>query len=365
VTDLRARMLEAYRGRAGSATPLGIYARYLPRGERERDARNRGLGLIEYLPPVTLLAPPWHFYDEFLSEVRGAELTIRKYRDGEGWVERRTYRTPVGSIWQENAKDPGGVGSEHIRKHWIAAPEDYRTMTWIVRHTEFASNAALVEERLRVLGNDGVVLARLDRTPYQKCLIELAGPERFLVDLLEHPEEVTELLEAMEVRQDEAFERALASPLEVLWQPDNVTCEMTPPDAFEAYLLPIYRRRAAAAEAARKRYLVHMDGRLGPLAPHIAASGIHAVESFTLPDMGGDLGLAEARRLFPRAVPHPSVPSNWFALSDAELEARARALSAELRGTPSMLQVSEDIPPNELGRVLDAVLRATQGAPGE
>lgn len=358
MTSLRARMLEAYRGRASDVTPLGIYSRYLPRGARERGFRNAGLGIIEYLPPATLLAPPWHFYEEYLSEVRGAGLTVARFLDRGVWVERRTYATPVGTVWQENARDAGGVGSEHIRKHWIASPEDYRTMSWIVRHTVFASNAALIEERLRSLGEDGVVLARLDRTPYQKCLIELAGPERFLIDLHENPEPVEELMAALGERLEEAFELALASRLEVLWQPDNVTCDMTPPDAFESFILPIYRRRAAAAEAAGKRYLVHMDGRLGPLAEHIAASGIHAVESFTLPDMGGDLTLAQARERFPGAVPHPSVPSNWFALEQGELEARAHALAAELRGSPSMLQVSEDIPPAELGRVLDAVLRA-------
>jgi hypothetical protein len=363
VNDLRARMLDAYWGRAAGATPLGIYSRYLPRGADERAVRNRGLGIVDYLPPTTLLAPPWHFYDEFLSEVTGAELTIARFRDGASWVERRTYSTPVGAVWQENAKDAGGVGSEHIRKHWIASLEDYRTMTWIVRHTVYASNAARVDERLRELGGDGVVLARLDRTPYQKCLIELVGPERFFFDLVETPEPVAELMEALGERLEEAFELALASRLEVLWQPDNVTCDMTPPDAFEAHLLPVYRKRAAAAEAAGKRYLVHMDGRLGPLAGQIAASGIHGVESFTLPDMGGDLALADARRLFPKATLHPSVPSNWFALSDGALEARARSLAAELRGSPSMLQVSEDIPPAELGRVLDAVLRATQGSP--
>ena len=139
---------------------------------------------------------------------------------------------------------------------------------------------------------------------------------------------------------------------------------MTPPDAFEVHLLPVYRRLFAAAEAAGKRYLVHMDGRLGPLAVLIANSGVHGVESFTLPDMGGDLTLADARRLFPKTIAHPSVPSNWFTLDDAELGARASALALELRGSPSMLQVSEDIPPAELGRLLDAVRQWTQGSPG-
>jgi hypothetical protein len=351
-------MLDAYRGRAGERTPLGIYARYLPRGEREREFRNRGLGIIDYLPPTTLLAPPWHLYDEFLSPVNGADLTVERRWAGDTWVERRTYRTPVGTVSQESVKDEGGIGSEHIRKHYIESPEDYRTMLYLVRHAVFLDNGPRIEARLRALGQDGVVLARLDRSPYQKCLIELVGPERFLVDLYVDPEPILELMDALGTRMEEAFALALDSSLEILWQPDNVTSHMTPPNAFEEYLLPFYRKRAAAAEAAGKRYLVHMDGKLSPLASLIAQSGIHSVESFTLPDMGGDVTLAEARALFPRAIPHPSVPSNWCVLESGELERRACTLAEELRGSPSMLQVSEDIPPAELDRVLDAVIQA-------
>lgn len=361
MTTLRERMLEAYRGRDCGVTPLGIYSRYLPRGTKEREIRTRGLGIIDYMPPATLLAPPWHFYDEFLSRVEGAELSIKKYWDQGTWVERRTYETPAGSVWQEMAKDGGGIGSEHIRRHYIQGREDYRTMLYMVRHTVFESNGERIASRLRELGDDGVLLARLDRSPYQKCLIELVGPERFLLDFYDDPEPALELMAAMEERMDEAFELAIASPLEILWQPDNVTCDMTTPDAFEAHLLPLYRRRAVRAEAAGKRYIVHMDGRLRPLAGLIDDSGIHAVESFTLPDMGGDLSLSEARALFPKAIPHPSVPSNWFILDDAELEFRARRLGEELRRTPSMLQVSEDIPPEELHRVVDFVQRFIAG----
>jgi len=354
-------MLEAYRGHASATPPLGIYARYLPRGERERGFRNRGLGIIDYMPPTSLLAPPWHFYDEFLSRIEGAQLSVKKFWDTGTWVERRTYETPVGTVWQEMAKDGGGVGSESIRRHYLHTKEDYRTMRYMVEHTVFTSNAARIDARLAELGEDGVLLARLDRSPYQKCLIELAGPERFLLDFFDDPAPALELMAAMQLRMDEAFEAALASPLEILWQPDNVTCEMTPPDVFEAHILPLYRRRTAEAAAAGKRYLVHMDGKLKALAGHIAAAGIHAVESFTLPDMGGDLGLADARVLFPAAIPHPSVPSNWFVLSDAELEMRAAALAKELRGSASMLQVSEDIPPDSLNRILDCVLRFFPG----
>lgn len=352
---------EAYRGNWTGRIPFGIYSRYLKRGARERGWRASGLGIIDYAPVASFASPPWHQYDEFLSPVEGADLSIRKYWENGILIERRIFDTPRGSVYQETAKDGGGTGSEHIRRHFVRTKEDYGILRYLAEKSVILDRSASVVERQDELGEDGVVLARLDRTPYQKCLIELAGPERFLMDFHDDPEPILELMRALERKSDDAFFRTLDSAVEFIWQPDNVTVDMTPPSAFGSYLCPLYARRASLAEQAGKRYLVHMDGRLKALAGLIAASGIHAVESFTLPAMGGDLTLREARALFPVAIPHPNVPSNWALLGQGELEAALEGLVDELKGTPSILQVSEDIPPEGLPRVLDTMAKVLAG----
>jgi hypothetical protein len=345
MNSVRSRILSVYRKQRPDWLPVGVYARYLPRGAVEREVRGQGLGVIEYFPATTMPGPPWHFYPGYLSEIPGAEIRV-EHRWIEGRpVERRTFATPVGAVFHEIEYDPAGAGSEHVRKHFIARLEDYRVMTWLVERSVLRSNAAVIRARLGDLGEDGVVFARLDRSPYQKCLIEWAGAERFLLDLHGDPEPVLELMDALARKQAEALAIALESPAELLWQPDNVTSPMTPPAAFRKYLLPLYQERSRLARQAGKPYLVHIDGRLKILLPLLAQSGIDAIESFSLPEIGGDMELADAQAALPDSVVVPNVPANWAMLPQEAVAEQVRRLAAGSRpGVPLMLQISEDVP---------------------
>ena len=58
--------------------------------------------------------------------------------------------------------------------------------------------------------------------------------------------------------------------------------------------------RAELARQAGKPYLVHMDGRVRALLPLVAQSGFDALESFSLPDIGGDVPLSDAQAALPQ-----------------------------------------------------------------
>jgi len=353
-------MMAVYQGCLPEQIPIGIYERYLPRGTVERAARTMGLGLIAYYPVVSMIGPPWHRYPGYLSEIAGAEFRVDYGWDHGVLVERRAYVTPVGEVWQEISYDDAGIGSERIRKYYITERQDYRILEYLVEHTVLRKNEAELISRMRDLGEDGVLFGRLDRSPYQKCLIELAGPERFLIDLHTDPEPVQALLDALLQKQEQAWMMALESPVELFWQPDNITAEMTPPEAFRDYCKPLYQKRAEEAGQAGKRFLVHMDGRLRALATVIQECGIHVLESFSLPDIGGDLALSEAQSSLPATVIVPNIPATWFHLSDEEVQLRLRnLLTKATRDTPLMLQLSEDFPNTEWQRVIPLLVPTT------
>jgi uroporphyrinogen-III decarboxylase len=358
--SVRERMLAAYRGQAPDRYPVSIYSRYLPRGDKERVARAQGLGIVDYYPIVSLLAPPWHLSSGLVSEVKGADLQVRYVWENGKMAEVRTYATPVGEVTQRTVQDPT-YGSDWIDKFYIQSRDDYRVVQYLVEHTVFRPNFGGLASRIRTLGEDGVVLGRLDRAPYQKMLIELAGPEQFLLDLHTDPDPVLELLDAMARRLDEAFAMVVDSPAEVVWQPDNVTADLTPPDAFARYCLPFYARRGAALAGAGKPYVVHMDGRLGPLKDHIAGAAFDVVESFSLPLIGNDLTYSAARAAWPGKAILPNFPSNLSDRPPEEIEAFVESLLHEVgTGAPFMLQVSEDLPPGAWERVVPVVCRAVE-----
>lgn len=359
-------MLGVYKNRCPGSVPLGIYTRYLPRSSVEREVRNLGMGIIEYYPAATMIGPPWHFYEGYLSEVKNTELRIRHlWRNGKR-TERREWDTPVGTISGEIEYDPAGAGSEHIIKRYITELEDYKIMEYIVENTVVRSNETEIRNRIENLDGDGVLLGRMDRSPYQKCLIEFAGPERFLVDLFSEPELVQPLLGAIGRKIDEQFAIAVESEVPVLWQPDNVTSDMTPPNAFAGYCVPFYKKHQTEASESGKPYVVHIDGKVRVLRDEIIEAGFDVLESVSIPDMGGDVEIREAQELFPDTVVLPNFPSNWSNLDDASLFGRITGMLESFEsGRAVMLQISEDVPPDQWRRIFPVIAGAVRDFNGK
>lgn len=358
---VRDRMMEVYRHRVPEKTPVAIYARYLPRGSTERLVRNLGLGIIDYYPLVSMLAPPWHTHPGYPSEVRGADFNIRfSWENGQS-IETRTYITPLGSVTQRTRKDPA-YASDWIEKFYISSLEDYKIMLYLVENTILRSNSQAFKARQEDLGEDGVLLARVDRSPFQKLLIELAGPERFLLDLQTDPEPVLALLDALDRRMDEVFERVCESAAEVIWQPDNISCDMTPPKMFQTFCIPYYSKHATRLHERGKVFLVHMDGRLRAIKDMIAKCPIDGIESFSLPEIGGDLSLTEATVAWPDKLILSNFPSPIATQDERAITAYLRGLLGNLNSdTPFMLQVSEDIPPGTWQHLLPILCRQLGG----
>ncbi len=354
--SLHDRMLAVYRNEMPEQLPLSIYTRYLPKGEIERSIRNSGMGIIDYVPVVTMLPPPWHILPGFQTEVSNVEFRVRHtWKDGQR-IEKREFDTPVGLISQEIMEDSSGTGSEHICKHYLEEVKDYEILQYIIERSIPRSNEEMISQRISNLGNDGIVIGRLDRNPYQKLLIELVGPQKFLLDLYDFPEVIKNTIEILDNKMDEIFEIALNSQVEVLWQPDNVTADMTPPALYQEYCLPYYQKHSQQTRSCDKPYIVHMDGRIKPLVSLINQSGFDVIESISSPEMGGSFWLDEAMQAFPDLVVLPNFPANWSSLPDEEIKTRIHQLRKKAaKSRPYMLQVSEDIPMSDWKRVLHII----------
>jgi hypothetical protein len=88
-------------------------------------------------------------------------------------------------------------------------------------------------------------------------------------------------------------------------------------------------------------------------------SGIHEIKSLSLPDIGGDLMLADAQAALPDTVNVPNVPANWAGKPAHNVVERVQKLLADfLPGKSLMLEISEDIPICEWQTFIPAVMRA-------
>lgn len=355
------KITSVYRGTSleKNSPALGIYSRYLPRGVLEREARTAGLGIIAYVPLTTQLGPPWHMLDGYMSPVKDTKITNEYYYDSSSGALRqiRTYSTAEGCV-TEDIGESLGAGSEHIGKYYISDSEDYRVLRKIIENTQLKSNEKKFKNAVTTLGEDGVVLGRIDRTPYQKTMIEFAGTEQFLMDLYSEEPELLKLMDMLAERWKEEFRMAVQSEAEFIWLPENVTSMLTPPSMFEKYHLPLYQYAADLAHSKGKTLIAHFDGAIRALVSLILDSGIDVVESVSDISIGGDVGLldGEIYRLLPGKVILPNFPSN-YAYADASVISRyIRTLAEAAEDKPFMLQISEDIPEDSTQYVIKEIL---------
>ena len=356
---MRERMLACYRNEPVDQPALGIYTRYLKRGNMERLARNNGMGIIDYVALTTQIGPPWHLIPEFISQVKNTDVSIEYHWEGSRRIQRRKYVTPVGTVYADVGASLGD-GSEHISHYYIQSAEDYRTMKYIVENTVLSSNEPVWAARQRDLGEDGVVMGRVDRTPYQKLMLELVGGENFLMDLLEDPDPVEELMEAMYRRLDEEMEMAFSSAAEIIWMPENVTADMTPPNFLKKYHLDAYKKYTKWAHEAGKTVVMHIDGKCKMLKDLLNDSGLDGLESVSNPNIGGDSTYEELCQMFPKLSLMPNFPANLSNCEQAEIDAYVSYLkeTAQKYNRPLMLQVSEDLPPEAYETAIPKIVRA-------
>ncbi len=148
----------------------------------------------------------------------------------------------------------------------------------------------------------------------------------------------------------------LDSEIDVIWQTDNVTADLTPPKSFAQYVLPFYQKHASQVREAGKAYIVHLDGRIGARQNLLNQVEFDAIESLSFPEIGGDLTLSEARTVFPGKAILPNFPSNRRQDREEDIEAYLQDLLDEAGSEMLfMLQIGEDIPLDHWQRVLPII----------
>ncbi len=354
------RMMAVYRGREVDHPAVGAYLGCIPKGEVEFDVRKLGVGLVKISIPNTthLIGSSWATNPNFCARVKNVSIREQHYWKNGMRIERWTYETPIGSVYQETCFERGHMNlGKKVLKYYISDIEDYKIVQYIVENTEFDSLNANFLPALEELGQDGVELAVMHKSPFQYCMYNLCGPEQFLVDLMTEEDEVLPLMEALEEKMTESLKLSVNSPADGFWHPENITCDMTPPNLFEKFCLPIYQKFSKIIKETDKPYICHVDGKFKLLAGMIKESGIDVVESISVPEMGGDVSYQEARRLLPNQVLVPNFPSNLSFAREEEIVAFVHGVKENAGKIPFMIEVSENIPHDAWKRVFPILCR--------
>jgi hypothetical protein len=341
--------------------PFFHYWRHCQVGWAERECRNRGMGINWVRPP-------------YAAKMHGVEIIERQavVPGGETLI-RRTYSTPVGSVYLDEKREPG-VGQWHANRSWrdispwqtarlIKRPEDYPVVKYMVENTEYTADYFPIEQAMDWLGEDGVVLDSLPHSPIQMLMIDWIGSEggRFFFHHADFPDLIEDLYSAIVKSREPQYEIAAKSPAPITVCMDNIDGVLVTPELFEKYCMPVYESQAKAIHKNGKLLAVHMDGRLNTLKNLIAKTPIDIVEAFHPPPMG-DLSTSEALSLWKDKIIWIGYPASVLELGPEAAKEHALEFLRDV-GSGERLAVAmstENIVSNENLRMLTSVFEKAE-----
>ena len=325
--------------------PLTIYEMLFPRGMREREIRDLGVGLIH--------RPPAH-----IVEHREVEIESREYWDQGRMLIRRTIHTPVGDVWQTLEPDVNAYEtSAWIKDHFIKRPDDYKAMEFYIRDAAYHHNYGHIRELQRRTGGDGLVYVRIAKSPMQEMLYQMMGLERFSLDYYDRRDLFDSLHNTMLERYKQLYDLAADSPVEIVLFGDNITSDVVGTERYRKYLMPVYADISARLNGTGKTLAVHIDGNVESLKHDVAESKFDIVEALTPPPMG-DFSIADARKFWPDKSLWINFTSSMHIAEPEVIESHMRLLLDEAGSKKGFaVGITEDAPIKALERSLPIIAK--------
>jgi hypothetical protein len=248
------------------------------------------------------------------------------------------------------------VGAAELRAKWVLGPDgDWWQAEYPVKSADDLPAAIALAEARDYVRDDGAAVPagtgrsplELPMRPYSELFHAFLGWADGLMIMLEQPEAVQRLLEALEARLHDLVARVAALPGDLAYSPDNLDGSFIPPSLFDEHLGPSYRRTCDVLHAAGKCLVVHVGGMCRGLLPGLSAAGVDAIEGVCGAPQS-DATLAEARTLCgPGTTLWGGVAQDALlpTTDGAAFERAARAALAEARSNgPAVVGVADRVP---------------------
>jgi hypothetical protein len=300
---------------------------------------HRELGIGYYLQGL------WPFRTAYAETV---EVKV----DQDGNRRRTTVTTPVGTITNLWTYLPESF-SEAPSEHYVKEPEDLRVLRYLYEHTSYEPEFAELLRRKPMIGDNGVVLAYLPRSPFMEMVTSLVGIRTMVHLWMDAPGELEDTLRVIEGKHDQAAAIALQAPAECLMIPENLSSEVVGKRFYNRFMLDYECRWVSRIRQAGKFSFIHMDGTLRGLLREVSQAGFDVVEAAT-PAPVGDLDFEAMRALAgPGTILWGGVPGVYFTdlVDEAEFDRLVIDVLSVMRRQPRyVLGVADQVPPGGLRR---------------
>lgn len=270
---------------------------------------------------------------------------------------RTVIETPKGCMVEERFYEPA-LNTSSIRDHFVRQPDDYAALQAYLEDGVVVEDLAAFHEACEALGDDGLTLIRLERTPFQQLWVQWASIADLALHLVDCPDRVARCVDAMVRQMREVFEIAARTPVPFVDFPDNITAPVIGEAKFRKYCVPLYNELADMLAERGVPVLVHMDGDLRPLWDAIGECRINGIDSLS-PPPDNDTSVADALSLWPDRCVLVNFPSSVHLATPREIYDRAGELLQQGGRTGRLqIQISENTPPGVWRKSYPEIVRA-------
>lgn len=283
-------------------------------------------------------------YFPFTTRYEGVKVT--ETVDSDYRVTR--IETPYGNlkeVWQYTKQTYSWAPQEHLLKTY----KDLEAFKYLYEHTYYEPDYALAERRREIIGDNGVVLCYLPKSPFMETVALRAGIEATIYMKLDAPDLFEEVMALMEKKHDEAAMIALHSPAECLMIPENITSEVVGKDNYENYMRGYQEKWVNRIREAGKYSFVHLDGTMKGLIRELSSAGFDVLEALT-PEPVGDIAIEDLHQwVKDDTIIWGGIPGGLFSdqVSDEDFDAHViRVLKVMTKEPRYVLGVADQVVPH-------------------
>lgn len=274
---------------------------------------------------------------------------VEEWKDGNKRYKKII--TPYGTL-QECWEYIEESFSEAPVEHFLKTEEDLPALIYMYDNLSFISDYDFASKRNKQVGNQGVTLCYLPKSPFMHLVALEAGILAVTYIAFSVPDDFEKLLNSMKKAFDQAAQIAIDSPAEVLMIPENLSSEMVGDMFFQKYMRPYQEEWTEKIRLAGKYSYIHMDGTLKGLLKQESLVGFSVLEALT-PQPVGDVSMEEMLPLLEgsKSIFWGGIPGVYFTahISDEEFDRHVIEVLKIMRSCPRfVLGVADQVPPDGL-----------------
>jgi hypothetical protein len=345
ISNMRDRILAVIRGEPVDRVPFVQYDNIAAPNHVVWDRLGRDeVGVLRWTAPYRVEHPNCQTH---------VESVVLDGQNG----RRTTIETPAGTICEESYLEPT-FGTAARRRHYVECPDDYAALQAYFNDAVVLDEPGPFHKAQEELGENGLPLVRVDRTPFQQLWIQWTGILNLSVHLVDCPDRVAGVVEAMGRQQRAIFDVVCRLPLDFVDFPDNITAPVIGEANFRTYCVPYYNELAERLAESNVPVFVHMDGDLKSLWQEIDGSGVSGIDSLS-PPPDNDTTVGDVVRLWPGMRIWVNFPSSVHLASPDEIYDHACEILDQGAHTGRLqIQISENMPPGAWEKSFPQIVKA-------